>query len=407
MLNNDISKKINVFIQSNIDLSNPILAEKIKKQFDYYITPDAVNKRKAKLKKTKIDHHEFSVQNDELIEEETSVANIGLNEGTIVAKSKEPITQEELLKKFNIDKDIWSIDDCIMNLVNKDGDNDSYSMRIKIRKKDANLIEKLSPIKINCNFQTSKKRNSDNKGLRTALIIPDSQNGYKRDFETGHLEPFHDRLAWDLCVQLAEHIQPDDIIILGDMLDLPEWSDKFVRSPEFVLITQPSIVELSWWLSKLRKAAPDSIINYIEGNHEQRLLRAININLPYAFNLIAVGDSNPALSIPNLLDLDTLNIEYLGNYPKDIVWLNNNLACIHGDIARTRSGATAKVLAGDLRYSVIYGHIHRQEMVSETKNSYEGPKSNKAFSPGSICRIDGIVPPGKILNWQQGTCVVN
>ena len=284
----------------------------------------------------------------------------------------------------------------------------NYKIIAKLSKRDVSISGVLQPVNLTCTFTPTLPQPVIGDGIKQALIIPDSQNGYKRNPDTGHLEPYHDRLAWDLAIQMAKEIQPHKIVLLGDMLDLPEWSDKFIRSPEFNFVTQPALVELVWWLGKLKLAAPNAEIFYLEGNHEKRMNLLIQKNFPMAYNLKQVGNDIPVLSIPFLLGLDKLNIKYIGEYPDGELWLNDNLSIVHGAIAKATSGATAKAMVDESRCSVIFGHIHRRELVCKTQNSNRGKICYTAFTPGCICRIDGTVPGSKSKsNWQQGLAIVH
>lgn len=354
------------------------------------------------------------------------------NAATIVGKGR-ITTLEQLLDVCQVDMDIWRVDRYEINKwevgakekhsslqyasgsatgwIEQKGLKIEPLFQVKawlVRKAPISLAwPTIAPVQIKTTIpKPSAKRES---GLRKALIIPDSQNGYQRDLKTGKLEPFHDRLAWDVCVQVAQDIQPDRIILLGDMLDLPEWTDRFMITPEHYWVTQPALVELHWWLARLRLATPDAEIVYMEGNHEHRLPQTIAKNAIAAYELRSVKnlDGPPVLSVPYLLALDNLHIQYLNDYPNDSVWINDNLCCEHGDIARSGSGDSVKAILSDVRCSKIVGHIHRIESACKTTHSRRGAISYKVISPGTIARIDGVVPAKKKRqNWQQGFAVV-
>jgi len=125
----------------------------------------------------------------------------------------------------------------------------------------------------------------------------------------------------------------------------------------------------------------------------------------------------PVLSVPYLLRLDELGVEYIGGYPAGIYWLNDRLACIHGSKVRS-SGSTAALVVDDERVSTIFGHVHRIELAYKTRRVRAGARTSLAASPGTLARIDGAVPSTKgstdplgrpvpaVENWQQGVGVV-
>lgn len=242
--------------------------------------------------------------------------------------------------------------------------------------------------------------------LQTAVFLPDPQFGFRRDMHTGRLDPFHDRKALSVAMKLVHAIQPDRIVWLGDLLDLPDWSDRFIRSPEFYWATQPAILEASWWLAQSRLAAPHAGIDALEGNHDKRLQDALLKHLPAAYELRPTSQMElpPQMSVPHLLDLDGMGVTYHGAYPGGEVWLGPRLLAIHGDVARSGMGATVSALIRGHDVTVVQGHIHRIELLARA--SYTGRDTDLVvgMSPGCLCRLDGAVPghqPRK-QNWQQG-----
>lgn len=246
--------------------------------------------------------------------------------------------------------------------------------------------------------------------VKKAVILPDAQIGFTRDFSNGALDPSHDRNAMDVALQITDHVEPDEIVVLGDWFDLPDWSLKYVRSADMYWTTQPALVEGAWWLSQLRALVPAARIRYIEGNHEQRMQRAIDERFNVVYDLRPVNDLNgdPVLSIPRLLGLDGLQIEYVGPYPHGEVWLNDDLRLIHGETVRARSGGTVRSVVDQNWHHEGQGHIHRTEMASRTIWTRDGGHTYYAFSPGCLCRIGpNIVPAwGSRHNWSQAIAVV-
>ena len=244
--------------------------------------------------------------------------------------------------------------------------------------------------------------------MRRALIIPDSQNGYKVDRRTQKHTPLHDRRAWDIAIQVAQKTQPEEIILLGDMLDLAPFG-KYSTEPELHFTTTPSLIELHWWLGQLRLAAPSAKIVYLEGNHELRMQRQINDALKEASDLRPVNDMEgpTALSVPRLLALDELDIEYIAGYPGAEYWLWNSVRAYHGTTVRAGGGAsTASVVKGATSHT-LFGHVHRTEICARTLSDSSGQRVIYAMTPGTIARIDGVVPGAtKRSDWQQGLGIV-
>jgi len=340
------------------------------------------------------------------------------NYATVEKKTrKSPESLEDLIEIFDIDIDVWKVDHWVAN---------SWDVTIKTPNGEtltvpnyqvkAWLIRRI-PIKhewpviqpIIVKNSIPQKPKSIKKSIYKALIIPDSQNGYSRNFQTNYLDPFHDRKAWDIVLQVAQTIRPDLIIFLGDMLDLPMWTDKYIRSPDFYFTTQPSLEELFWWLGQF--IGLGSELHYFSGNHEVRLESCVITNTIEAYGLKPANhpDAPPAMSIENLLSLKELGIKYHGPYPKGELWINNNLRVSHGETVRQGSGDSVKNILKDARNSEIAGHVHRLESMHKTSHPHRGPVVYGAYSVGTIARIDpGVVPAAAHrLDWQQGFAVVD
>lgn len=243
--------------------------------------------------------------------------------------------------------------------------------------------------------------------IYTALIIPDTQIGFVRN--GSYLDPFHDRRALSIALQIAESLQPDCIVHLGDILDMPDWTDKFFRSPDMLFTTEPSIWEAAWWFGQFRRTCGDQTDIYaIEGNHDCRMVKAIGNHMPQAWNLRTLHSEYPVLSLPSLLDFESTNVIFRGGYPNGEVWLNENLRCSHGDQYRSKSLDSVKLVLQEARCSEIFGHIHRCEMASKTSWSHRGPSTYLAASPGTLARLDGPIPRYNArVNWQQGLAWVD
>ena len=326
-------------------------------------------------------------------------------------------TLDQLLKACQVDLKVWEVERYTVNkweVGAKDPDGEivvtplfqvKATLRRKVMKAGQPIVR---PIDTPKRYQTYTKPPGRRKAVHTALILPDPQFGFRRTAD-GVLHPFHDWRALDVAIQMAYEVKPSYIICLGDMLDLPEWSDKFPRTPEFQQTTQSAIVAAHWWLRRLREARPGAAIWLLEGNHDKRLELALVNHLKAAYGLRPADELElpPSMSIPRLLALHRLGIHYSDAYPDGEHWLTDRLLCIHGNVTRNRSGATVQAALKDYDVSVIFGHIHRMEMALRTKYDRKGAYTIGAYSPGCLCRVDGAVPGRKKRqNWQQGVAVV-
>lgn len=251
------------------------------------------------------------------------------------------------------------------------------------------------------------------------VILPDPQIGFRR-MHDGEMIATHDDRAIDVALQITADAKPDQIVNLGDTLDFPEWSSKFLVKPEFVLTTQPTIDTAHRFLARQRAIAPAATIVLLGGNHDKRIADAITRNAMAALRLrrAEAPEEWPVLSIPNLLRLDDLDVTYVGAYPAGRWQIAAGggtitpLWAVHGerlDVVK---------VAKNEHQSFVQGHIHRVAYHSETRELRGEPETVIAFSPGCLCKIDGTVPSTKSgedelgrpyrrwENWQQGMAVV-
>ncbi len=252
-------------------------------------------------------------------------------------------------------------------------------------------------------------------------ILPDPQIGYRN--LDGRLDPFHDEKAMDVALQIVDWLYHNDrvdgVVNLGDFLDLPSQG-KYEQEAGFAGTTQLAINRGHLFLQQQRAVAGEQAeIILIEGNHDRRMEKFIQINSAAAWGLKrANADELPVMSIPYLLRLDEIGVEYIDAYPAGAYWLNRNLRAIHGYKVRS-GGSTAAAYTNDSPHiSTVFGHIHRQEVQSKTVFDRDGAIRSKAISPGCLCRVDGAVPsvngstkidgsPATFYeNWQQGIAVI-
>ena len=351
-------------------------------------------------------------QNEKIEKEENG------NKAKVRSKSHRIKTLDQLLEATDTDLDTWYVERHKVNkweVGSKHPDTGEvvveplFQVKASLKRKTVKKqkFPVLKPVRIESNVKIEPQK--EDKGLKTAVVLPDLQLGFLRDKETGELTPFHDRKCMDLSLKVIKEEQPDTVILLGDMLDLAEWSLKFQRKPSMFFTTQATLIELNWFLAQIRKIVPSAKIIYLEGNHEDRITRAIVENMKAAYQLKSADnvEGKPMLSIENMLGLESLGVEYRGDYPNNQYWINDNLVCAHGNNVSSVPGKTAGNAVKDARATMIMGHSHRLEMASKTIYARRGDITYRAISLGCMCKIGGKTPGTKEKqNWQNALGVV-
>lgn len=242
--------------------------------------------------------------------------------------------------------------------------------------------------------------------IETSLVIADLHLG----FDVPRMRPFHDRRMMATEIAIAKVIQPDRIILIGDSIDLPAWSDYFKIKNEHKGGTQLSLNELHFFLRELRLVAPCARIQLFNGNHDSRLENSFDANLNRSLGLHVVGQQPkyPHNSIPGFIQAEQLGVEWLGKFPGHKEYLNESLRAYHGENYSSTPGGSARATLKNTMVSTIAGHAHRNEQASITYHGRApGGETVTAYMVGVSCHTDGRVPGKRSEpDWQQGIAVV-
>jgi hypothetical protein len=335
------------------------------------------------------------------------------NQRVIDSKSHRITTLDDLIEACEIDLSVWKIDRHVINKWEVYGAKFGLKNLIQVKAWLTKIQpEAIAPVisPVNIKVGAMRKVQAEKRDYKKALLLFDPQIGFAQNMRSKKLTPFHDRKVMDIAFQLCREQVFDDLFYGGDWDDNAMWSDKYLRKPAYYFNTQPALCEISWTFGQFRKLQPKAKMFFVEGNHEVRIENMIMKHLLPAYGLRSADniDGLAVMSLPSLLGLPALDIEYIGNYPGSEYWLNNELVIRHGDKARKGSGATASATAKEATYTEIFGHIHRFEWAIRTEHKNGRIQYIQAFSPGCMCRIDGEVPGFDARpNWQQGVAIVH
>ena len=245
----------------------------------------------------------------------------------------------------------------------------------------------------------------------TAIILPDIQAGYRK-FEDGTLDPFHDVQAIDVCLQIIKDLQPTQVILNGDNLDLPQFG-RFNQENTYAHTLNPTLEYVHNLLAQIRANSPDSRIVYLAGNHELRLQKYLMQYADKMFGVRQAGTGDNILTVPFLLNLADIEVQYESGYPANRYYINDRLKAIHGHTVRA-AGQTAGAIVRKEDDSTLFGHVHRHEYAARTLQTRRGAQYLIAQSFGCLARIDGVVPSygngidedgvpvASMENWQHG-----
>ena len=385
-----------------------------------FVNVDVGTLRSAALREWKVSHPRELLDSALVLDAPTKTGVDVKEEGNTLEidyVSRSITSLDEALKVSKTDLSEWQVKDHVINfwpvgMKVKDADGNEKPLVIQlcqvkvwlIRKNLKSLWPMIAPVSVNVKPVKSAKKQ---KGVRRALLVADPQIGFRRRVGTAELSPFHDRRVLDIALQISHADSFDEMLWIGDCLDLSEWSTKWTPEPEFFWTTQPALIEWAWWLGQFSHI-PD--VKAWEGNHEKRMRDMIATYAKSAYGLRATDELElpPSLSVERLMAFHKLGVKYITGYPDNKLWLNRNVLIRHGDVVRAGPGDTAKAVVNKTTYTTIFGHVHRRELVSRRIEGREGFVIQTAFCPGCACHVDGRVPGSKSDDqWQQGIAVID
>jgi predicted phosphodiesterase len=193
--------------------------------------------------------------------------------------------------------------------------------------------------------------------------------------------PEEDPRVWRGFVDFCADLQPAEIILGGDILELESCSSHGGVARPAHLIEEITYARAR--LDELQAAAPSSKITFLEGNHEDRLNRIV-------VNMLPTLDG--ALDLPSLLQLKERGIAW---HKFGHVVRRGSVAFVHGWWSPQHHAA--KMLR-ELGESVVYGHTHRSQMFC--KGGPRGPRA--AYGMPCARDLDAPWMKGRPSGWTQG-----
>jgi predicted phosphodiesterase len=107
------------------------------------------------------------------------------------------------------------------------------------------------------------------KGKKELLVLVSSD----------HHSQWLDKFMWHVFIDCAKRMQPDVIVLNGDVMDCHDLS-RFAKDPTAPKNLQGEVNFVRNMLKQLRAACPDTQIDWIEGNHEWRLVKYLTDAAP-------------------------------------------------------------------------------------------------------------------------------
>lgn len=157
--------------------------------------------------------------------------------------------------------------------------------------------------------------------------------------------PFHDKLAVKIALELIKDFKPQEIVILGDFFDCYSVSQYDKDPLKCFNLLEDELVEGRELLSEIERVSKCKSVVFLEGNHEARIAKYINV---YASKLGGTLSVREVLKIPK-------HYRYFP-YGQSGHYRFANFIATHGSIANQHSCASMVKKYGA---NVIFGHVHQ------------------------------------------------
>lgn len=211
--------------------------------------------------------------------------------------------------------------------------------------------------------------------------------------------PFQDDRVVKLWMSFLTDLNPDYVIIAGDLLDC--WAlSKFDKDPRRAVRFKKELEMGEDFFRRLRTLLPKTHIVYIYGNHEHRLQSYIIREAE------AIADLD-VLALESLMHLDKYDVEIAYSGLKESYYQYGGLFISHFNKVSKFGGYAAKNLVDEKGVSILHAHTHRfgsniRRYFDDSKQG--GDKWLGGWDNGCMCNLN----PSYILrpNWCHGFSVV-
>ena len=200
-----------------------------------------------------------------------------------------------------------------------------------------------------------------------------------------------------------KRLKPDEVVLIGDLVECGGFASQhhvmgYVSQTEYTY--QQDIVEGNWFLDELAKAAPDAVVHYLEGNHEDRIERWV---VDQTMRNERDGEFLRTLVSPEfLLQLGERGIKYyrrgeyhMGLEEPGMIKLGKIFFVHQMSGAKNAAAKSLEVTAGN----IVFGHTHREDSATLV---FPGVGLVKAWNPGCLCKRQPLWRHSSPTNWSHG-----
>lgn len=313
-----------------------------------------------------------------------------------------PWKPEELLKAHGLDPEEWAIARVRGNRWG-DPEEPNHQLRVDAVPK-AQVIEPVDPREWSPPPKPKRRRLKKDEP-RKVVICGD------------HHCPHHDPTLHKLFLRFLEDEQPDEGVLLGDLLDFSSISKH--RRGKTAPAPHPNecLRAALHVLRDYRHASPNTFWTLLPGNHDDRLDHQQIDNTPDLYEVAPGGgetlegedDDTPAKSLRRLLYLDELGIDLISeDFNRAKYLLGRKITLRHGYL----SGKNASTnMLNKITRSTVQGHTHRLRLIYKTEHDEHDPdeptSTRVGAEAGCMAEIKDSLGYGDEEDWQQGALLAH
>ena len=303
----------------------------------------------------------------------------------------------EMIRARGLDPDEWEVKNAVLNCWDSNaGDGQIIELRqLKIHLVRRVPIEWILPV---TDVKPRTPRKPVKSDTHTIVLLPDQH------------APYEDKACHEAVLAMLAHVQPDEVGLLGDLVDLPTISKHRDNPAWSASVTE--CIQGGFELLRDYTEATTSRFWMLKGNHCFRLETELLARAERMYGIAPASidgeEQDQALSLKRLLHLDRLGVELIeppkagDGYEFACHKITDKFEARHGWITGQNSAQKSLDRVGR---SLVVGHTHRQVLTRRTYFNGITHRTIQAAECGTLRGIEGGGGFAVNPDWQVGLAV--
>ena len=303
----------------------------------------------------------------------------------------------EMIRARGLDPDEWEVKNAVLNCWDSNaGDGQIIELRqLKIHLVRKVPIDFILPV---TDVKPRTPRKPVKSDTHTIVLLPDQH------------APYEDKACHEAVLAMLAHVQPDEVGLLGDLVDLPTISKHRDNPAWSASVTE--CIQSGFNLLRSYTEATPSRFWMLKGNHCFRLETELLARAERMYGIAPASidgeEQDQALSLKRLLHLDRLGVELIeppkvgDGYEFAVHKITDKFEARHGWITGQNSAQKSLDRVGR---SLVVGHTHRQVLTRRTYFNGITHRTIQAAECGTLRGIEGGGGFAVNPDWQVGLAV--